>query len=421
MTRDAFAQLVRDALGGLYDPVHLQAHPLAGELLLQRGIGETAAEALRRYLREGIDALKPPASTPPDRPEWLGYRVLHLHYVRCLLPAEICQELNISEATFYRRQREGLHALTSVLWDRHRPPEGHAEESRHDAPDALSGASPSASPRDAHKDSLDRAVALASQVPHVVDLAQVVESVRQTIAPLLAQRGATLSLDVPPSLPAAYGNSAVLRQVVLGVLTSCLRTTRGEVIHLQVTPTDGETLWALCVEGGTGQALEAVTECDAFTVGQDLLGSLGGRMWVEGDAIATQRLCFTVPTMTPRTILVIDDDPATTRLYERYLAPAHYAVWHAHTVEQAEEMLSRRLPDLILLDVLLPRQDGWIILKALKSQARTAHIPVVVCSVIAQPELALALGAAEVLTKPISPEALLAAVHRWQAEAGTTA
>ena len=84
-------------------------------------------------------------------------------------------------------------------------------------------------------------------------------------------------------------------------------------------------------------------------------------------------------------------------------------------------MLSRRLPDLILLDVLLPRQDGWIILKALKSQARTAHIPVVVCSVIAQPELALALGAAEVLTKPISPEALLAAVHRWQAEAGTTA
>ena len=66
----------------------------------------------------------------------------------------------------------------------------------------------------------------------------------------------------------------------------------------------------------------------------------------------------------------------------------------------------------MLLDVLMPQEDGWDILQSLKTLPETASIPVVICSVLSQPHLALALGAAEVLRKPISEETLLATVKK---------
>ncbi len=58
MNRDAFAALVKDALSNLYDPVHLQVHPLVELLGVATVSGEATGEALRRTLREAIDALK---------------------------------------------------------------------------------------------------------------------------------------------------------------------------------------------------------------------------------------------------------------------------------------------------------------------------------------------------------------------------
>ena len=62
------ARSLRDALANYYDPVRLQSHPLAEMLDLQRGPGETVAEALRRCLRDGIDRLRPPRDTPHGGP-----------------------------------------------------------------------------------------------------------------------------------------------------------------------------------------------------------------------------------------------------------------------------------------------------------------------------------------------------------------
>ena len=61
----------------------------------------------------------------------------------------------------------------------------------------------------------------------------------------------------------------------------------------------------------------------------------------------------------------------------------------------------------------MPEEDGWAILQYLQENSSTAEIPVVICSVLSQPQLALALGAKEVLQKPISREELLATVRRF--------
>jgi CheY-like chemotaxis protein len=102
----------------------------------------------------------------------------------------------------------------------------------------------------------------------------------------------------------------------------------------------------------------------------------------------------------------MDDDPDTARLYDLYLSRAGYRVRGVTTGEELLEMLDRELPTVILLDILMPREDGWAILENLQLQDRTREIPVVVCSVLQQPDLALSMGAAAVLTKPVAPDLL---------------
>ena len=65
---------------------------------------------------------------------------------------------------------------------------------------------------------------------------------------------------------------------------------------------------------------------------------------------------------------------------------------------------------LVVLDVMMRDTDGWTVLQRLKAEPRTQDIPVLVCSVIDEPELARTLGAAGLLKKPVSREQLLDAV-----------
>ena len=73
--------------------------------------------------------------------------------------------------------------------------------------------------------------------------------------------------------------------------------------------------------------------------------------------------------------------------------------------------LRETIPDLVLLDVLMPKRDGWHVLQYLKTLPETRQVPVIVCSVLSQPRLALALGASEVLIKPIDRETLLRTIR----------
>ncbi|HHX45543.1 MAG TPA: response regulator [Chloroflexi bacterium] len=402
------ARSLRDALANYYDPVRLQSHPLAEMLDLQRGPGETVAEALRRCLRDGIDRLRPPQGTPHGGPEWLGHRVLLLHYIRSLSTSEVCRELNISEATYYRRQREALQALASVLWNGHLAATAGAEE-----PTPLEQATPSAE--------RGRAIALAARLPsQVVPLTALLDGVLQTITPLAEQRHVSLRVTIPPDLPCTYGDPAILRHAVLALLTGCICTAQGGAVALTVTPDVGRVVGRIDILGSRALAEACADEVRGLQMGMELLQVYGGEAWNDLGT-GSGSVWFAVAALQPTTILIVDDDRATVELYMRYLEGPQYAVLRAHTAEEVEAVLERTQPDLILLDVLLPRRDGWLILEMLKARPSTAHIPVVVCSVIEQPELALALGAAKVLTKPITSEQLLQTVQEQTSLASSSA
>jgi CheY-like chemotaxis protein len=117
-----------------------------------------------------------------------------------------------------------------------------------------------------------------------------------------------------------------------------------------------------------------------------------------------------------RTLLVIDDNQEFADLFRRFLTVHHWDVIGAADGESAYAEISRKRPAVILLDVMMPRQDGWEFLMDIKSRDDMRDIPVIICSVLSEPQLAASLGADDYLTKPVTQQALLQALAPWGRE-----
>ena len=131
-----------------------------------------------------------------------------------------------------------------------------------------------------------------------------------------------------------------------------------------------------------------------------------------------------------RLLLLAEDDAAIAMVYRLRLQMDGYEVVHASDGLEALRLARQRLPDLVLLDIRLPKIDGFTVLERLKLDSRTAEVPVVVVSNAlvgsARMDAALKLGALEWLIKShTTPAQLSERVRYWlgsdAAEAGATA
>ncbi|MEX1164786.1 MAG: response regulator [Nitriliruptor sp.] len=110
-----------------------------------------------------------------------------------------------------------------------------------------------------------------------------------------------------------------------------------------------------------------------------------------------------------RTVLVVDDEPDVLLLCRVNLEFEGYRVLEASDGEQALARLEDELPDVVLLDVMMPKLDGWAVLERIKSDPRTAKVPVVMLTAKVQDHDQIrgwSSGAAEYITKPFSPLSL---------------
>ncbi|HEX7672455.1 MAG TPA: response regulator, partial [Polyangiaceae bacterium] len=94
------------------------------------------------------------------------------------------------------------------------------------------------------------------------------------------------------------------------------------------------------------------------------------------------------------------------------LRGAGLGVAFARSAQEAVRLAGELRPVAITLDIVMPGADGWAALSQLKSSPATSSIPVVVISVVDEPNRGLLLGAADVLVKPVSRDALLASLDR---------
>ena len=113
-------------------------------------------------------------------------------------------------------------------------------------------------------------------------------------------------------------------------------------------------------------------------------------------------------------ILVVDDDLDTVKLVGTTLEKQGYTIMAAQDGQEALDKVAQHRPDLILLDVMMPKMDGIEVLRRLRADPATAHIPVILFTAKAQVDdkvAGLDAGADEYLTKPTHPAELVARVR----------
>jgi CheY-like chemotaxis protein len=113
--------------------------------------------------------------------------------------------------------------------------------------------------------------------------------------------------------------------------------------------------------------------------------------------------------MSKFSILVIDDERLYCEVMDEILRGRGYEVWTACDVPQALVILERCLPNLILLDVMMPKYDGYSLARELRSEPRFTDIPVVIVTARATPDShmeAICSGASGFLQKPFTVDEL---------------
>jgi CheY-like chemotaxis protein len=227
--------------------------------------------------------------------------------------------------------------------------------------------------------------------------------------------GVSVAYKAEESLPRVWSRGAVLQQALVSLVSLAIRTMPGGKIYIQPQVEPHQVCLLIYTQAPAQPSmLQPKDPAKSLQAIEQLMplcrGSLEVLAWgKEGQAFVAK---ITLSTLEQATVLVIDDNADTRQLFRRYLVGSHYHFVGAAEAEEGLALALRLAPQLIVLDVMMPGQDGWALLGQLREHPQTDHIPVIVSTILPQEELALDLGAADFIRKPVSQPALLSALDR---------
>ena len=118
----------------------------------------------------------------------------------------------------------------------------------------------------------------------------------------------------------------------------------------------------------------------------------------------------------PKVILVVEDEPKSLKLTRDILQASGYATIEATDGKQGVELAKLRKPDLILMDIMMPKMDGYTACHAIKTDQATKAIPVIMLTGVEHElnkKLAKEMGADGYITKPCTHQELLDVINQF--------
>lgn len=288
------------------------------------------------------------------------------------------------------------------------------------------------------------------------DVATMIEDVQITIQPLAEKNRNTLVITCAPDVGTMVADITKVRQTLFNLLSNACKFTNGGTITLDARRDQHDGVdWLTFRVGDTGIGLspdqvhelfKEFTQADSSTtrrfggtglglsISRHFCQMMRGDILVESqpgegavftvllpaDVSRPQTAADALPadvTLQPEdahgTILVIDDDPMVRDLIARYLVKEGFRVHTAADGSRGLELARALRPDAITLDVLIPGQDGWAVLSALKADPDLAQIPVIMLTILDDKQMGFSLGAADYLSKPVDRRQLVSLLDKY--------
>ncbi len=278
-----------------------------------------------------------------------------------------------------------------------------------------------------------------------VNLLEIINSVMSTAVGLVKDRPIRLTKNLPEDIPHVHADPIRVRQVLINLLSNAAKFTEdGEITveaNVQHNADNQPEILISVTDTGTGIAerdqaklFQPFSQVDdsptrktggsglGLSISQRLVKMHGGAINVHSEPGKGSTFYFTLPVYRPpadedalageKIILAVEDDPQVVSLYERYLQSSGYRVVAVTDPARAAEKVMELKPLAVILDIMMPGQDGWQVLTTLKSKTETRDTPVIICSIIEEQDRGFSLGAADYLVKPILEEDLVQAIDR---------
>jgi signal transduction histidine kinase/DNA-binding response OmpR family regulator len=287
--------------------------------------------------------------------------------------------------------------------------------------------------------------------PAEFEVNNVFGALRGMLRPLLLNQSVALVFEDVAGLPPLYTDEGKLSQILRNLLSNALKfTERGEVRVAASVTEDGSTMVFDVTDTGIGIAAEDQSRIfEEFTqvehrlqrhvrgtglglpLSKKLAELLGGTLTVRSEPGFGSTFTLTIPRRyriqrlaAPEIrwtaesgrlpMLIVEDAADALYLYEKVLRGSAFEIVPAATVEEADAILERISPAIIVLDLVLGGDHTWEFLGRLRRDPRTRAIPVLVVSSAPERDRALSLGADAFLSKPIDRRSFVTAVRELQ-------
>jgi CheY-like chemotaxis protein len=401
-TERSLERELKEALDRLYDPVYLRQSRLVR--LFELEDSDNVAEALRAVIARAVEDLRPQPGLPPTAKSLRTYEILSSRYVQQFTQQDVAHQLGISIRHLRREQIAAVRTLADLLRDRFDLKDdangGGSEERAADA----------ASPEDA--------VGLEQELAWLGDsLSEHITRVEATLreclglAQTLANRYAVdLVLDLSDRLPPVAEDETVLKQIILNLVTTAIHCVPGGEVSLAPRCEDGEVIVRIRAAPATSGASQSPDK-ETLEMAQHLAKLLKGRLTIYQAHFPLEAV-VALSSAEQITVMAVEDNTDTLQLWERYLQNTRFELVSVTRPQDAIETARRIEPQIIILDVMMPGVDGWTLLRQLRNHTVTCTVPIIVCTVLPQEELALSLGASAFIRKPVTRQAFRAALER---------
>jgi signal transduction histidine kinase/CheY-like chemotaxis protein len=278
-----------------------------------------------------------------------------------------------------------------------------------------------------------------------VDIQALIKEVLSIVKPLADKNENSIEVICPADIGSFRSDQTKVKQCLLNLLSNANKFTSKGRLTLTVAREDNSEVCFSVSDTGIGmtrdqlgQLFEAFTQTDASTtrrfggtglglaITKHFCAMLDGIVTVESTPGTGSTFTITLPDQgivpaaveSPApaavmadgraTVLVVDDDPTVRNLLAKTLGKEGYRVISARNGVEALALAREHRPQAITLDVLMPQMDGWRALKELKADAELHDIPVIMVTVLNERGMAIPLGAADFVTKPVDRQRLTA-------------